>query len=380
MREQPIPILITIPCLLHGGTEYQTLQLVNVLHGAGYHPVVLVLFEYDSVMVEQMGEAGAEVRLMTPSGLRPTGLLRIGIALFNGLRSTLQEVHPRVVHVQYMTPAVLLMGVLKLLGVKSILATVHTPAHIYSHKWIVRLISRYATKSFLTVSRSAEVGFFGGEPALFSLEAFERGRRHFTLYNGITLPPLPSPHWRPPLTLGVVSRLSYEKGIDILLEAMPKVLREIPTARLLIVGEGRERKRLEALADALGICASIHWVGLQPKAKLIHYYGQMNIVIVPSRFEGFGLTALEAMSLGIPVIVSAVDGLQEVVELGVSGVCFTPEDSASLAQAITTLGVDRSRRQRLGVAGRERVASHFSLARYQEATLTLYRMLLAEGS
>jgi len=368
-----IKVLIAIPCLLLGGTEYQTLTLAKALIDSGYEVRLVCYFEHDSRMIDYFQTLGVEVTLLSPQGIRPTSLLTTAVLLFQGFSHLLSTYHPAIVHVQYMAPGSLAIALFKLLGVKIVLATAHVPGHIYRHTFIPRFIAQWMSELFLCVSQSSEHAFFGVDPHLYSSELYAKGRKHFTLYNCTDLPDLPpNKVTAAPFTLGVVARLSHEKGIDSLLEAMPLILRAHPTLRLLIVGEGEQRKTLERLASTLSINPVITWAGLQPKESLPHWYAQMDMVIVPSRFEGFGLSAIEAMSYALPVVASAVDGLAEVVEDHVTGLLVPPENPLALSNAIITLLDNPYLQKQLGEAGRMRVKATFAYTLYQKSVAQLY--------
>jgi len=371
-------VLIAIPCLLLGGTEYQTLNLVKALKESGYDVKVLCYFEYDDRMLTYMNEAGAEVLLMTKSGIRPSNFLSKISALFLGFRSVLQIYKPNIVHVQYMAPGSLAILLFKLLGVKKVLATAHVPGHIYKNKSVPKFIAKYMTDSFLCVSKSSEEAFFETQAELFSKEQFDIGRKHFTIYNCVELSPnyaKISHQKNECFTIGIVSRLSFEKGIDIMISAMPMLLQTYPNIKLLIVGEGVEKDNLVNLSEKLDVAHTITWAGLQPKDKLMDYYEQMDLVVVPSRFEGFGLTAIEAMSFSIPVVASAVDGLKEVVEDGKSGVLFQSEDSNALSDTILSLMKDDMTLKNIAISGKKRVQENFSYDTYKEKINELYSVL-----
>ncbi len=375
-------VLIAIPCLMLGGTEYQTLNLVKALIESRYCVTVLCYFEYDMTMVKYMEDAGADVVLITKNGVRPKRFSKLILALFSGFKKTLRKVKPDVVHVQYMAPGSLSILLFKLLGVKKVIATAHTPGHIYRRKWIPQFIAKHLTKSFLCVSKSSEEAFFEVESQEFSKELFTNGRKHFTIYNCIEIDPDHTKilhRKKEDFTIGMVSRLSHEKGIDIMISALPEILKKYSNVKLLIVGDGAEKERLNELAEKLGVSNAITWAGLQPKDALASYYAQMNMVVVPSRFEGFGLTAIEAMSYGIPVLASAVDGLKEVVEDGKSGLLFESEDSDALAETVVELIENDEKREAFAIAGRKRVEEHFSYTLYQNKITELYEAV-AESS
>ncbi len=378
-------VLIAIPCLMLGGTEYQTLNLVKALKENDTAVTVLCYFEYDMTMVKYMEDAGANVILMTESGVRPKKFKELFVSLFFGFKKVLKQVEPDVVHVQYMAPGSLAILLFKLLGVKKVIATVHVPGHIYKRKWIPQFIAKHLTESFLCVSKSSEEAFFDEEAQEFSKELFTKGRKHFTIYNcietdisnsntGTDHSTFNSQHST--FTLGIVSRLSYEKGIDVLMSAMPMILKHYPKVKLLIVGDGAEKEKLSALAEKLKVSDVITWAGLQPKDRLGGFYSQMELVVVPSRFEGFGLTAIEAMNHGIPVVASAVDGLKEVIVDGSSGVMFESEDSDALSKAIVDLIENDVKRNSLAEAGKKRVEEHFSYTIYQQKISELYEAVI----
>ena len=120
--------------------------------------------------------------------------------------------------------------------------------------------------------------------------------------------------------VGVVARLRSEKGHAFLFHSMKQVLRSAPNTLLAVVGDGPDALALRDLADKLEIAGSILWLGAKSQEETFALYGMMDVVVVPSEFEGFGLSAAEAMAAGVPVVASDVDGLREVVEDGVSGI------------------------------------------------------------
>jgi len=374
-------VLIAIPCLLLGGTEYQTLNLVKALSENDYSVKVLCYFEYDERMVGYMHEAGAEVLLMTQNGTRPTKFLSKLFLLLKGFNKVLRTYQPDIVHVQYMAPGALAILLFKLLGAKKVLATAHVPGHIYKNKFIPKFIAQYMTDLFLSVSKSSEKAFFQTDAQLFTRKLFNEGRKHFTIYNCIEYDKNYVKMLKKnsePFTIGIVSRLSFEKGIDIMLHAMVELLKVYPQLQLLIIGDGEMRKELLDLSKELNISDAITWKGLQAKDKLKNFYEQMDIVVIPSRFEGFGLTAIEALSLEIPVVASAVDGLKEVIVDNESGVLFPCEDSDALSNTILKLIKDNEKRESIAIHGKKRVSENFSYEIYKERVNELYTTLQGE--
>lgn len=125
-------VLICIPCLLNGGTEVQTLSLVEALIAAGHTVTVACYFEHLPNMVDRYERTGAKAYLLSADGTRPTGIKAVTMQLWHGLRRIVREARPDVAHVQYMAPGMLPILLLRAMGVRKILATIHTSADIYS--------------------------------------------------------------------------------------------------------------------------------------------------------------------------------------------------------------------------------------------------------
>jgi len=367
-------VLITIPCLLFGGTEYQTLNLVKVLIDLGYDVKVLCYFEYDNKMVSYFKEAGADVELMTKNGIRPKNFSKLFFELFFGLKKTIKNYKPDIVHVQYLAPGSLSVLLLKFLKVKNIIATAHVPGHIYKRKWIPKFLTKYFLKAFICVSKSSEESFFDEKGKIFNKEEFKKGRKHFTIYNCIEELPKNCLSEKNELNIGIVSRIAHEKGIDILLKALPFVKN---FNKLIIVGDGREyKKEMLNLADKLKINNKIVWAGKQPREKVFDFYKQMDIVIIPSRFESFGLTAIEAMSCGKIVIASNVDGLKEIIENGINGFLFKKENEKDLANKINYIIENFDKLENIKIKAKETVKNKFSFYEYKKQINNLYEAIL----
>ncbi len=163
--------------------------------------------------------------------------------------------------------------------------------------------------------------------------------------------------------IGTVCSLIPLKRVDVLLSAVAR-LRAGETRPLycLIVGDGPELPRLRALADTLGLRDTCRFVGFQPDA--LSYIGALDIFVLASAQEGLPRTVLEAMLLGRPVVASDVTGTRELVMHGETGYLFPSGDVDALANCLHALIHDETLRARLGMAGKQRVAQHFSIERY----------------
>ncbi len=174
--------------------------------------------------------------------------------------------------------------------------------------------------------------------------------------------------------VGVVGRLEDQKGHRHLLDAWPAVTRDFPDARLLIVGDGSRRTALEAQAEALGIASSVTFTGF--RADVARLLDAIDMLALPSLYEGMPLTAIEAAAMARPVVATAVDGTPEVVEHGVTGLLVPPGNPPALRAALLTLLADPERARRMGEAGRRRTLERFDLSRQVEATAAVYRSVM----
>ena len=371
-------ILIAIPCLLLGGTEHQTLNLVKALFKNNYDVTVVCYFEYNEKMISYMIEEGAKVILLSPAGSRTQGIKNTITFLYKGFKKVLKQVKPSVVHVQYLAPGSLAILLFRLLGVKNIITTAHVPGHIYKRKIVPKFLAYFITKAFLCVSKSSERDFFEIEPKLYSKKLFKSGRKHFTIYNCTNTDVNIVKKENDIFNIGIVSRLSFEKGIDKIIDALPFILNENQNIKLTIVGDGGEKEKLMSSVNSKNLEKYVSFEGLQPKENLQNYYNSFDLVVVPSRFEGFGLTAIEAMSYEVPVVASKADGLKEVVEGGVSGILVSNENPEEYAKEILTLINDKNLREEIGKNGRKRVLENFSFDNFEKKTISLYKQILKE--
>ena len=338
-------VLICIPCLMTGGTEIQTLNIVQALVQSGHDVTVACYFEHTPDMVARYRKAGAQIVLFSPDGIRATGYRSI-IFLYKHLRSIVKQMRPDITHVQYMAPGATVILLLWLMGVKNIITTAHTPADIYKNLRLIHFIQRHCVRAFTCITELAEKSFFGTSQ-LYTPETKLKKRNHFTIHNCLSIDNSPMAIDNSKLytlhsklncfTLGVVSRLETIKGMDLVVPAFAEVQKRHPGTRLIVVGDGSLRSTMEQQAVELGCAEHITWAGRQPQEELNNWYSQMNIVLMPSRSEGFGLTAIEAMSNGCVMVASNVGGLPEVVRDGECGLLHRSEDITDIHKKVSSL-------------------------------------------
>jgi len=175
------------------------------------------------------------------------------------------------------------------------------------------------------------------------------------------------------LLIGAVCRLIEPKGLPYGLEAFARIADRFPAAHLALAGDGPLRDALETQASALGIAARTHFLGWQAETAPI--FAGLDIFLMPSLREGFGLVLLEAMTQSVPVVGSAVSAIPEVVADGETGLLVPPRDVDGLAEALASLLADPARRAAMGAAGRNRRETYFSSERMVDEPLALYQRL-----
>lgn len=371
-------ILVCIPCLMTGGTEIQTLSLVEALLKVGHKVNVVCYFEHTQLMVDRYRDAGAMVTLLSAQGDRPVGLKATTILLWRGLKTVIKSFRPDVSHVQYMAPGALSVLVLKALGVKRIVATAHTPGDIYSPigRLIIRILTNHLLTAFQCITELAERSYFGSSHMFDPKGTLQR---HFTIYNNIPshISILDGSRRKKSasgsVVLGVVSRLEPIKGMDLVIPAFAKAAAKSDKLKLLIVGDGSQRELMEHQAREAGISDNVEFVGRQPQSALQNYYDRIDILLMPSRSEGFGLTAIEGMARGCVPIVSRVGGLPEVVTSD-CGLLHNPDDIDDLAGKILAITSDISLLNLLSSASISR-ASLFSTSRYNQSISQFYEKI-----
>jgi len=178
--------------------------------------------------------------------------------------------------------------------------------------------------------------------------------------------------------VGVVGRLEPQKGHTDLLHAWPSVLAEFPDARLLLVGEGSLRATLEHQARERGIAASVVFAGFRTDVPRV--LDAVDVVALPSLYEGMPLTAIEASAMAKPVVATAVDGTPEVIRDGRTGRLVPPREPDALSRALRALLRDPAAAQRMGAAGRDFVLDRFDVKRQVEATARVYREVAGAGA
>jgi len=167
-----------------------------------------------------------------------------------------------------------------------------------------------------------------------------------------------------------IGRLVREKGVQVLLGALPQIRERFPDVRVIIAGQGPYGEELHRLSVHLGLDRQVTFAGYIDEETRNQLYAQADLAIFPSLYEPFGLVALEAMAAGTPVVVGDSGGFAETVEHGVNGVRVPAENASALAEQVCTLLGDPELGRRLARRALQDVSDNYSWAsiarRYEE--------------
>jgi glycosyltransferase involved in cell wall biosynthesis len=180
------------------------------------------------------------------------------------------------------------------------------------------------------------------------------------------------------LIVGHVGRLSLEKGQRALVSVFRSILDRVPSARLVLVGEGPDESILREMVSQLGLSGRVFLLGHRPDIKEI--FGDLDLLVLSSSTEGLPNVVLEAMATGVPVVATAVGGTSELVLDGQTGLLVPAGDAAALEHAVVEALVNRAAAAQRAIAARAHVEREFDFDRLIEATHGIYRELVAARS
>ena len=283
-----------------------------------------------------------------------------------GIRRLLRRLRPDVVHALHLTSYGFVAA---LAGAHPLITSVwgydilQAPHRTPLHSWITRYALASAdivtatgdalaeeTRPFVAPGRDIHVVPYG-----IDLDVFRPGK------NGAS-----------GVTIGSVKALVPEKGFEYLIGAMPAVLERYPDTRLVLAGDGPELRRLEQLAQRLGVGAKVEFAREIPHDAVPEFVRALDAFVQPSLTESFGVSALEASATAIPVIASDVEGGRDIMRDGQTGMLVPPGSSEALSTALLSLLDHPERRRAMGEAGRAFVAERYNWQDNAAAMQALY--------
>jgi phosphatidylinositol alpha-1,6-mannosyltransferase len=168
------------------------------------------------------------------------------------------------------------------------------------------------------------------------------------------------------LSVGRLAADEREKGVDTVIQVLPKLLTHVPDVQYVVIGSGTDLDRHRALAEAKGVSERVHFLGSVDDASLRYCYRTADIFVLPSAQEGFGIVFLEAMRYRKPVIAARKGGVPEVVINGTTGLLVEYGNEEQLCSALVRLCKDTKLRAQMGAAGYERLNSNFTYEHFKD--------------
>lgn len=360
------------------GSEKHLLMLLKGLDKAKYQVKLILLVERDKSLddcVLHFEGGGVQVkRVLIRGDIDPLLVWRLYRLLREG---NYDLVHTHLIHAD-------LYGTLaaKLAGVPIIVSTKHNDDAFRRHSlyaFLDRLASKFANKiivisdslrRFFVEVEGLDAGkitriYYGLDAAEFGVHSLGDSsvREEFGI----------EANW--PMA-GIVARLDRQKGHTYLLTAFAKVVETLPQAKLLVVGDGYLRGDLEKQTRGLGITSQVTFTGWRNDVPRI--MADLDLLILPSLWEGFGLVLLEAMAMAKPIVATRVSAIPEIMVDGETGILVPPKDPNSLAEAIIRLVQNPSRAREMGRKGRERLEKEFSVEKMVKQAERVYESLIEE--
>ncbi len=353
------------------GAERHLLILLPALKARGVD-VALILLEDPTrpvdAMVAALTQAGIPVRripIYRHSDVRVIGRIRRALA----------DLHPDIVHTHLIHADLYGTLAAKLAGTRAILSSRHNDDQ-FRRLWPIRILNRvYWRIASGGIAISQAIRRFSieveGAPTDkittiyygLPLQVLDRNAARSTLLGELHLP-------NGTRLVGMVCRLIEQKGVIYGIRAFARIAPQFPNAHLVIAGDGPHRAALENEAQTLGIKDRVHFLGWRDHSGQI--MAALDLLLMPSLWEGFGLVMLEAMAQTVPIIGSAVSAIPEVIVEGETGQLVPPRDVAALAHALADLLGDDALRRHLGLLGQDRVETVFSVERMAAETRAVY--------
>lgn len=361
MSEKKIKIIHIIPTLDLGGAEKLLVDIVKNLDKEKFLSEVICLKRFGFWGIELKKEG---IPLILAGKDKRLGL----ITLFK-LIKILKKEKPDVVHTHLFGADIWGRLAARLAGVKVIVSTEHNLN--YQEGFLKKILKKSTAglaDSIVAVSQAVK-------DYAVKFEKADKNKIE-VIYNGVDVGKFLNrsrnyKKGREEMVIGSVGRLAKQKGFDCLIGALAKIERRI---KCYIAGDGAERKKLEKLIKKLNLTGWVELVGWQK--DMPNFLNSLDIFVLPSRWEGFGVAILEAGLAGLPVVAAAVDGIKEIIEDPKDGLLFRKEDEEDLAKKLNYLLESPEERERLGLNLQNKVKEKFAIGKIVKEYEDLYLRLL----
>ena len=378
MSDGPIPVMLFSNTSVRGGAEEHMLTLLRGLDRNWFR---LHLVCSPEVADAVRGDLPPDVELLPlayPSPSQASGAMKLG--------RWIRERRIQILHSHLFTSSLCASPVGWMCRVPLILETPHVrelwrrgwKAHNFTvDRMAGRFVDRYIAVSYANAQYLKEVK---GLPER-KIKVIQNGT-DLTRFNPAHVPPS---GLRAELGIGAVdpimlvaARLEPQKGHTVLLDAMPEVVREVPNARVLCLGDGVLRAELEQQSRKLGLEENVLFLGF--RSNVADWLALSDFTVLPSFYEGLPLVAVESLAAGRTMVATAVDGTPEVIVNGRTGITVPSGDPRALAAALCTMLRSPDLRKRMAEQGRSYVLEHFSQERQVRETAEFYLAALGRKS
>lgn len=373
-NQHPLRILHVITSLDMGGAQKHLLSLVKGLTQRGF--VADVAFFKNPTLVPQFSESGARLYDLSARGtFSPLLLPRLAQLLITG-RYHIVHTHLLKADVYGTLAGVLARTAVRIASKHNDEQVLRRPVVANVHGWVSRLNHRIVVLSDYVGHYVASVGrvdpgnisrvYYGlPGPSTVNQQDGLRLRSELGIPEGIPL-------------IATVGRLVEQKGLTYLLKAMAILRQRIPEARLLLVGDAQDgrdlyKQQLIREQQSLGLGDSVVFTGVRNDVSVVMQ--AIDLFVMASLWEGFGLVFLEAMAAARPIVATDVSAIPEVVENGVTGLLVQPRDPQALADAMYTVLSNREKAREMGKAGLLRLKNQFTEDNMVDSIAGLYREL-----
>jgi len=371
LYSMPIKLIQVVYALCMGGSETLARRIAGALNGSGRYACSIYAIDHGGPMAEVLAAERIPFRVFSRTG-------KLDLRLIGQLTTQFRADKVRLIHTHH-------LGQLMYAGIAGRLAgarVIHTEHEFYT------LSRRRARRLLRVLSALADVVTAVAEPVAEFLRdqvGIPAGKIR-TIPNGVDIARFQSARpikrsdwgWRDEdVVIGCVARLEPEKGHAVLLDAFRRLHERNPRARLLLIGEGGERERLTATAEALGLNGSVRFLGV--RGDIPELFASCDVVTLASSREGLPMVLLEAMAAGKAVVATGVGGVPEVIQDGRTGLLVRPGDAEAMAEALEGLIADREKRQSLAAKALEVVQSRYSFERTLKEYETVYEAVLSGG-
>lgn len=369
MNTGPTRIAFCITDLDPGGAERALVQLATRLDRTRWLPAVFALGERGALTTE-LEAAGIAVTCLGAKRVR-----NVGVAW--RLVRELRRFRPELLQTFLFHANIVGRLAGRLAGVKHIVSGIRVAERrTRTHLWLDRATNGIVERN---VCVSTAVAEFSHRTAKLPPE------KTVVIPNGVDVArfeaaePADLAQFGMPLgsrALIAVGRLDPQKGLQYLIEAMSGVVLQVPDLHLLLVGEGPQRHQLETWIRERRLSDRVHIAGW--RSDVPNLLRAAWCLVLPSLWEGMPNVVLEAMAAGLPVIATQVEGTNELVQEGQTGLLVGSRSASALESAIIALANDPDRAERLGAEAQNHVRRHFSWEKMTEKYAELYATLIGE--